>query len=110
MLSGVIAKRENKNGRLTWGPENKLAVHIESGIPVDFFETDEPRWPNATFVRTGPAALNKKIASAALAMGWEWHAYGDGFTRQFPRDHRRVYSELEVFQHVELPYQEPWER
>lgn len=32
-------------------------------------------------VRTGPAELNRRIASTAIAMGWEWHAYGSGFTR-----------------------------
>src|SRR5690348_17169554 len=34
---GVIAKRKNVDGKTTWGPLNKLAVHVESGIPVDFF-------------------------------------------------------------------------
>jgi DNA polymerase (family 10) len=105
----IIAKRPNVKGNFTWGPENKLAVHIDTGIAVDFFATDEDRFWNALFVRTGPADLNKEVASRALARGWNWHAYGDGFTRG-TREHKKVRSERDVFNHVELPYQEPWDR
>ena len=39
---GIIAKRPSKTGVFTWGELNRLAVHVESGIPVDFFtEPDE---------------------------------------------------------------------
>ena len=34
---GILNKRPNKNGVFTWGPKNKLAIHVASGIPVDFF-------------------------------------------------------------------------
>lgn len=105
---GVISKRLNSKGSPTWGPENKLAVHNTSGIPVDFFATSEDRFFNALFVRTGPVALNKEVAAAALARGWEWHAYGDGFTRG--REAKRVKAERDVFDHVGLEYREPWAR
>jgi DNA polymerase/3'-5' exonuclease PolX len=108
VTAGVIAKRLNKNGHPTWGPQNKLAVHIGSGIPVDFFATTEECFFNALVVRTGPAALNKEIASRALERGWEWHAYGNGFTRG--RETKRVKSEHDVFAHVQLEYKEPANR
>jgi DNA polymerase/3'-5' exonuclease PolX len=102
---GTIAKRPNKRGSFTWGPENKLAVHIASGIPVDFFATTEERFFNALVVRTGPAESNVRIASAAKGIGWKWHAYGNGFTRA--GETQIVTSERAVFEHVQLPYLEP---
>lgn len=112
LRAAVIARRPNKNGAFTWGAENKLAVHIASGIPVDFFATDEERFWNALFVRTGPSALNKLVATRAIERGWNWHAYGDGFTRTngLRVERKRMKSEHDVFSHLELPYQEPWER
>jgi DNA polymerase/3'-5' exonuclease PolX len=110
LASNVITKRPKTNGQFTWGPENKLAIHIASGIPVDFFATTEEKWWNALVVRTGPKELNKKIAGAALKIGWEWHAYGSGFTRGEGKssiDRVIVKSERDVFDHVSLPYQEP---
>lgn len=106
--SGTIAMRPNKNGYFAWGSQNKLAVHVASGIPVDFFETTEPNWCNALVVRTGPSASNVRIASEAKRRGWDWHACGDGFTRG--REHVAVKSEHDVFYHVGLPYLEPHER
>jgi hypothetical protein len=44
LVSGVLAKRLNKNGRPVWGPLNKLARHSSSGISVDFFATTPNRW------------------------------------------------------------------
>jgi DNA polymerase/3'-5' exonuclease PolX len=110
---GVIAKRPNSLERVTWGPKNKLAIHCETGIPVDFFSTTEAEWFNALVVRTGPSKSNKAIATAALKMGWEWHAYGDGFTRnggEHSIDHHRVESEADCFHFVNLPYPEPEKR
>jgi DNA polymerase/3'-5' exonuclease PolX len=106
---GVIAERPNKIGRFTWGSQNKLALLASSGTPIDFFSVTEACFWNALFVRTGPDKLNIKVASAARKLGWEWHAYGDGFTRG-TREHKIVKSEHDVFRHVELPYLEPWER
>jgi DNA polymerase/3'-5' exonuclease PolX len=110
---GVIVKRPNVNGAFTWGPENKLAIHVESGIPVDLFATDEDRFFNALFVRTGPADLNKRVATLAKEQGWDWHAYGEGFTRgggTNSTNRRKVKSEQDVFHHVGLDYLDPWER
>jgi DNA polymerase/3'-5' exonuclease PolX len=105
----IIAKRTNKNGSVMWGEKNKLAVHVASGIPVDFFAATEANWFNYLVCRTGGAENNCQIASAAQAKGWKWNPYGAGFM-----DDRglivQVKSERDVFELVELPYREPWER
>jgi DNA polymerase/3'-5' exonuclease PolX len=110
---GVIKKRPNTLERETWGEMNKLAVHVKSGMPVDFFATTADNWWNSVVVRTGPKQSNKAIAGAAIAKGWHWHAYGNGFTRNDGRasiDCHQVESEADCFQFVGLPYQEPWKR
>ncbi len=37
---GKIQKRPNINGGFIWGEKNKLAIHVASGIPIDFFRYD----------------------------------------------------------------------
>lgn len=107
--SGKLVRRPNKDGHLCWGPENKLATHEPTGMPVDFFFTIPAAWWNALVVRTGPVESNKAIALAALKMGWNWHAYGDGFSRTFcgKFQKHRVESERDCFEFVGLPYREP---
>lgn len=105
----MIRRRENVIGRTTWGPSNKLAVHVRSGIPVDFFATSESAWYNYLVCRTGGAENNVRIASAAQKKGWTWHPYAKGFTDDQGRV-VTVKSERDVFDLVNLPYLEPWER
>jgi DNA polymerase/3'-5' exonuclease PolX len=109
LKEGILAKRKNVNGSMMWGEKNKLAVHVASGIPVDFFAATEENWFNYLVCRTGGAENNRQIAVAANAKGWKWNPYGTGFT-----DERGqivpVFSEREVFELVGLPYKEPWER
>lgn len=114
MLSGMIArgllaKRRNIRGNETWGPKNKLAIHVPSGIPVDLFSTTEECWFNYLVCRTGSADNNRRIASAAQARGWKWHPYGAGFTDQHG-DLVPVHTEQDVFTLLGLPYLEPCER
>jgi len=108
LAAGVLAKRESKTGACAWGAKNKLAVHVESGIPVDLFAATPANWWNYLVCRTGPAESNVRIASAAKVLGWQWHAYGSGFSG--PGAPPSVQSEREVFEFVGLPYPEPWER
>jgi DNA polymerase/3'-5' exonuclease PolX len=103
--SRTIEKRPNKKGSFTWGPENKLAIHIASGIPVDLFETTEDRFFNALVVRTGPAESNVRIGSAAKRLGWNWHAYGNGFSRG--KEVKIVKTERDAFDFVQLECMEP---
>ena len=107
--SGIIAQRRNVNGSAMWGEKNKLAVHVATGIPVDFFATTEASWYNYLVCRTGSADNNLLIASAAQAKGWKWNPYGVGFTSDSGQV-VEVKSERDVFEFVGLPYREPWER
>jgi DNA polymerase/3'-5' exonuclease PolX len=109
ITKGVIRPRENALNRTTWGDKNKLALHIASSIPVDFFATTERAWWNYLVCRTGGAETNTRIASAAQRKGWKWHPYSWGFTDQDGRP-VEVTSERDVFTLVDLKYLEPWER
>lgn len=108
LARGLLAKRRNMNGAEMWGEQNKLAVHVASGIPVDLFATTEASWFNYLVCRTGPGESNIAIASAAQRMGWKWHPYGVGFSRG--EAVHAVASEREVFEFVGLPFKEPWNR
>jgi DNA polymerase (family 10) len=105
---GILKMRLNKKGKFTWGELNKLAVHVASGIPVDFFGTTEQNWTNTFFVRTGGKATNIEIAIRAKGMGWRFEAYGKGFTRG-PKTIVTM-SEEQIFQFVGLPYLPPSRR
>lgn len=108
LAAGVIAKRATKTGAEPWGPKNKLAVHVPSGIPVDLFTATEANWFNYLVCRTGSADNNLIICNAAIARGMKWNPYGEGFT--FNGKTIPVTSEREAFTHVGLAYKEPWER
>lgn len=105
---GILDLRRNKRGSTTYGPKNKLMVHVESGIGVDVFSTTEECWPVALVVRTGGKQTNIRISMAAQERGYEFHAYGSGFST--PNGEIVCHSEREVFEAVGLPWQEPWER
>lgn len=80
LQKGILAKRLSQVGTETWGPKNKLAVHVASGVPVDLFATRPQYWYNYLVCRTGGASNNAAIASAAIARGLKWHNYNAGFT------------------------------
>jgi DNA polymerase/3'-5' exonuclease PolX len=109
---GVIEKRLNKVGRTAWGEANKLAVHVASGIPVDFFAATEENWWNYLVCRTGGAESNTAICLAAIDKGWKWNPYGEGFSRPsgIGREVRAMRSEEEVFAFVGMEYLPPAER
>ncbi len=91
---GVLDYRLNKKGNTTYGQENKLLVHVSSGIPVDIFSTDEEWWWVALVVRTGPKENNMRISRAASEI-----------CLRFP-----CHSEREVFEKLGLPYLAPERR
>jgi len=104
----MLGYRLNKRGSKVYGPKNKLLVHLPSGFGVDVFSTTAECWPVALFVRTGGKITNKRIATAAIRKGWQFHAYGRGFTT--PDGEIVCHSEHEIFKVVGLPCKEPWER
>lgn len=55
LKSGVLQKRVGEKGGTAWGPVNKLAVHVESGIGIDFFEANKRNFWSLLVCRTGSA-------------------------------------------------------
>ena len=114
LCGGILDKRKSSNGTVAWGQKNKLAVHVESGIPVDLFSAGNENWWNYLVCRTGPAESNMRICNAAIAKGWKWTPYGPGFTKAggglSPGETYAVSSERDVFDFVGLPYLEPSQR
>jgi len=109
LVERVLAKRKNINGSETWGPKNKLALHVASGIPVDFFATTEECFFMALVIRTGPKELNLRLIDSAAKRGLKLHAYGV-FERTITGESIVPKSEREVFEIAGLPYMEPLER
>lgn len=109
LAEGVLARRLNKLGRTAWGPENKLAVHVPSGVPVDLFATTADAWWSYIVCRTGSAESNTRISSAALRKGWRWHPT-QGYFRGFMGQRHWIANEQDAFHLVGLPYKEPRER
>ncbi|MDY6916916.1 MAG: hypothetical protein SVP26_03080 [Chloroflexota bacterium] len=108
VAAGVLDFRLNKRGHRLFGPQNKLMVHVGSGIGVDIFSTTEDCWAVTMVVRTGSKETNISIARAAKARGMRFLAYGDGFDT--PTGHITCFTEEQVFRAVGLPHLQPWER
>lgn len=113
MLSGgMIRQRLNVLGRPAWGAANKLAVHVESGVPVDFFGTTAAAWWGYVVCRTGGARTNVAICEAARRRGWKWCPTTGVFSRAsgLGVETHAIGSEREVFEFVEMEYREPRDR
>ena len=116
-LSGVLAKRLKSDGSVSsWGPCNKHALHVPSGLPVDLFAATADNYHNRMVVTTGPLESNIRIAEATRKMGWEWEVNSPGFVplggtwESCPRERRTMRCEREVFEFVGLPFLRPEER
>jgi DNA polymerase/3'-5' exonuclease PolX len=112
---GVLVRRLKTTGAICgWGPWNRFATHVASGLPVDFFGCVEASFPNTVVCRTGGKRTNTEICSAAIARGWHWEPSpeAEGFKRGkgLGFEYHAVTSEREVFDFVGLDYREPWER
>lgn len=104
---GFLKKRTSVTGITAWGPQNKLAIHVKSGIPVDFFATTHECWWNALVIRTGGKVTNLKLTMGANKRGLRLHAYGAGFTRLATGEKINTGSEQEVFSIAGVPYARP---
>ncbi len=109
LKADLLSKRPNKNGVFAWGPKNKLAIHVPSGIAVDFFATDEEKWWVALVIRTGGKDTNLKLTTGAQAKGRSLNAYGCGVTNS-DGSITRASSERHVFELCGVPYLEPTQR
>lgn len=111
VAEGVLTKRLNKNGTPSWGEQLRLAVHVATGLPVDFFACTRETWFNQLVCRTGGAQSNLLIAVSARAKGLKWNPFGPGFSHvKGGKPHRTVRSERDVFEIAGLPYLEPHQR
>ena len=104
----VLNYRLNKKGARTFGPLNKLLVHIHSGVPVDLFSTTPENWGMALVVRTGPKDFNIRMMSRFKALGLKGHAYG-GVEDSAGHQHDCP-TEEEVFRLLQWPYVAPEKR
>lgn len=106
LADGVLAKRPSASGVFTWGEKNKLALHVPSGIPVDFFATTVENWWNSLCIRTGSKEMNIELTTGAIKLGRRLHAYGSGVSEKdgtvIPAT-----SEKHVFELCGVPYREP---
>ena len=78
---GMLRKRPNRDGRYTYGPQNKYLVDVPSGIPVDVFSTTVENWGMSLVVRTGPKDFNIRMMARFRELEMRGHAYG-GVTDQ----------------------------
>jgi DNA polymerase/3'-5' exonuclease PolX len=103
LAAGVLAKRKDINGRYCWGAKNRLAVHIQSGIPVDLFSTTEPNWYVSLVIRTGGKQTNLQLTTRANLRGYSLEAYGSGYRNVADRElFYAMLSEDDVFRFVGL--------
>lgn len=109
ITEGILKKRPNKVGQFAWGEKNKLAVHCESGIPVDLFATEPSKWWTALIIRTGSLETNLKLTKGAIAKGCSLKAYGAGL-EQPNGDVIVATSERHVFELCNVPYLSPEKR
>ena len=77
----VLKKRADKSGRYSYGEQNKLLVHVPSGVPVDVFSASTENWGMSLVVRTGPKEFNVRMMARFRELGMKGHAYG-GVTDQ----------------------------
>ena len=104
----VLKKRPNKAGRYSYGKQNKLLVHVETGISVDVFSTDAENWGMALLVRTGSREFNIRVMQRFIELGMRGHAYG-GVTDQEGSD-LDCLDEEAVLRLLGWPWIPPWER
>lgn len=111
LAEGKIIKRLNKLNRVAaWGPKNKLATHVKSGIPIDFFSTTIENWFTKIVIRTGGKETNLELTGSANKHGRTLHAYGDGITELMSGRKISARSEEDVFNLCHVRYREPKDR
>lgn len=109
LSSQILTKRPSKTGVFTWGENNKLGIHVPSGVPVDLFQTTADNWWVSLVIRTGSKDTNLALTTGAQRQHARLNAYGSGVTwsdgTQTPAT-----SERHVFELCGVPYLEPDQR
>lgn len=104
---GFLKKRLSETGVAAWGNFNKLAIHCESGIPVDLFSTTAERWWVSLVIRTGGKKTNLMLTMGANKKGLRLNAYGEGFTNLRTGEKIPCTSEEQVFDIAGVPFRRP---
>ena len=111
LANGILAKRPNARGAMTWGPQNKLAVHVASGIALDLFSTPAAHWWTSLVIRTGPKNFNLRLIEALGKHGYSLHAYGNGSGIEHRTGGKQIVaSEADIFRLAGWKYLEPDQR
>ena len=87
----------------------KLKRVTYNGIQIDLYYATPEAWATLLLIRTGSKENNIRLAMLAKKKGWHLAASGAGL---FNEKGQRVAggSEESIYEALELPYQEPWER
>ena len=104
----LLQRRLNKAGRPTFGPSNKLLIHVPTGIPVDVFSASKRNWGMAMVLRTGPREFNVRMMTRFLELGMKGHAYGGVTDRN--GNEVSCQNEHEVFRILGWEYLSPEDR
>lgn len=110
VMHGMLRRRLNSAGHPSWGPLNKLAIDVETGIPVDFFGTTAENWWVSLVIRTGGKQSNINLATQARRRGWMLQAYSDGYHHLTNGSHHACTSEEDVFKFIGLQCPPPTHR
>lgn len=108
LAEGIVEKRRGAAGGTSWGAEIKLAVHVASGIPVDFFSVRPGGWISTLICRTGSRIHNEVVARRALAMMMRWEPYNG--IRLRSGELRTFSSEAEFYALLGWPHLQPYQR
>jgi len=108
LAEGIVEKRRGAAGGTSWGAEIKLAVHVASGIPVDFFSVRPGGWVSTLICRTGSRIHNVVVARRALEMMMRWEPYNG--IRLRSGELRTFASEAEFYALLGWPHLEPCQR
>lgn len=105
-----FTRRPSAKGTYTYGPKNKLLIHMPSGIPVDIFTSTPENWGRDLVIRTGPAELNIRLMARFRALGMRGHAYGPHAYTDAEGEGQDCATEEAVFAAVGWPWIPPEER
>ena len=104
----ALDRRLMQLGKLKMSGLKIARVQMEE-ITLDVYYATTETWATLLLIRTGSAENNIRLATLAKKRGWHLAASGDGL---FNERGERIAgnSEESIYQALDLPWQEPWER
>jgi len=103
----ILSKRLNAKGTPMWGDKNKFAVHVATGIPIDFFATTLENWWVSLVVRTGSRETCMKLTNGANNLGRSLKVSGCGVMDERTDEMLIAHSEEDVFRFCGQKYVAP---